>query len=143
MKRFLTTLCVVTIVMGGTSTDELFAAHHGRGETYISGMTKEIEGTVKEVLWRNPHVAILIDVAGDNGEVTTWTIEHSNVSTLARLGYGRQTLKPGMDVTAVIFPGSMDRPIGLCSRIILEDGTQVFMRGGNDSDRYNPLTDFD
>ena len=143
MKRILTTLLVATVVMVATSTGELFAAHHGRGETYISGMTKEIQGTVKEVLWRNPHVAILIDVTDDSGEVTTWTIEHSNVSTLARLGYGRLTLKPGMDVTAVIFPGSMERPIGLCSRIILEDGTQVFMRGGNDSDRYNPLTDFD
>jgi hypothetical protein len=142
MKRILTTLLVVTVVMVATSTGELFA-HHGRGETYISDTTKEIQGTVKEVLWRNPHVAILIDVADDNGETTTWTIEHSNVSTLARLGYGRQTLKPGMDVTAVIFPGSMERPIGLCSRIILEDGTQVFMRGGNDSDRYNPLTDID
>ena len=143
MKRILTTLLVVTLVMVATRTPDVFAAHHGRGETYISDTTKEIQGTVKEVLWRNPHVAILIDVADDNGETTTWTIEHSNVSTLARLGYGRQTLKPGMDVTAVIFPGSMDRPIGLCSRIILEDGTQVFMRGGNDSDRYNPLTDID
>ncbi len=142
MKRILTILLVVTVVTVATSTGELFAAHHGRGDTYIADTTKEIQGTVKEVLWRNPHVAILIDVE-ENGQTTTWTIEHSNVSTLARLGYGRQTLKPGMDVTAVIFPGSQDRPIGLCSRIILEDGTQVFMRGGNDSDRYNPLTDFD
>ncbi len=143
MKHILTALLIATVVMPATSTGVVFAAHHGRGETYISDTTKEIQGTVKEVLWRNPHVAILIDVADENGETTTWTIEHSNVSTLARLGYGRQTLKPGMDVTAVIFPGSQNRPIGLCSGIILEDGTQVFMRGGNDSDRYNPLTDFD
>ncbi len=143
MTRVLTAMLVATVVLVATSTGELLAAHHGRGETYISDQTLEIEGTVNEVLWRNPHVAILIDVTDDSGDVTTWTIEHSNVSTLARLGYGRQTLKPGMDVTAVIFPGSQNRPIGLCSRIILEDGTQVFMRGGNDSDRYNPLTDFD
>ena len=143
MIRILTAVLVAIFVMGTTGTGKLFAAHHGRGDTYISDTTKEIQGTVREVLWRNPHVAILIDVADDTGETTTWTIEHSNVSTLARLGYGRQTLKPGMDVTAVIFPGSQNRPIGLCSRIILEDGTQVFMRGGNDSDRYNPLTDFD
>ena len=143
MKRILTTLLVVTVVMVAMNTGQLFAAHHGRGDTYIADTTKEIKGTINSLLWRNPHVAILIDVTGDDGEVTTWTIEHSNVSTLSRLGYGRQTLKPGMDVTAVIFPGSMDRPIGLCNRIILEDGTEVFMRGGNDSDRYNPLTDID
>ena len=102
-------------------------AHHGRGATYAK---KEVslKGTVKEVLWRNPHIAIFLDVKDDNGKVTTWAIEHSNVSQLARLGYSKTTLRPGMAVTAVVNPGSRGEPIGLCQKIILADGKEIFLR---------------
>src|SRR5438552_5992553 len=102
-------------------------AHHGRGATYAK---KEIslKGTVKEVLWRNPHIAIFLDVKDDSGKVTTWAIEHSNVSQLARLGYSKTTLRPGMEVTAVFNPGAKGDPIGLCQKIILADGKEIFLR---------------
>ena len=102
-------------------------AHHGRGATYAK---KEIslKGTVKEVLWRNPHIAIFLDVKDDSGKVTTWAIEHSNVSQLARLGYSKTTLRPGMEVTAVFNPGSKGDPIGLCQKIVLADGKEIFLR---------------
>ena len=142
MKRvsviFLGCALVVMAISPGQSL-----AHHGRGESYVGDHTIQVHGTVNQVSWTNPHIRFLIDVTDENGEVTTWTIEHSNVSTLARLGYGRQTLKPGMEVTAEIYPGTQDRPIGLCSKVILADGTEIFLRGGNDSDRYNPLNDLD
>ena len=140
MKRALITLLGSAFVWVAICAGPVFA-HHGRGGTYVADRTIQIEGTVNRLLWRNPHVAFLIDVRDENGQVTTWTIEHSNVSTLARLGYGRQTLRPGMEVTAEIYPGTMDRPIGLCRKVILADGTEIFLRGVNDSDRYSPLAD--
>jgi len=129
MKRiftqFLMAAFVLTVVVGLASTS-LFA-HHGRGATYAK---KEVslKGTVKEVLWRNPHIAIFLDVKDENGKVTTWAIEHSNVSQLARLGYSKTTLHPGMEVTAVVNPGSKGDPIGLCQKIILADGKEIFLR---------------
>jgi hypothetical protein len=103
-------------------------AHHGRGATYAKSEIS-LKGTVKEVLWRNPHIAIFLDVKDENGKVTTWAIEHSNVSTLARLGYGKQTLRPGMEVTAYVNPGAKGDPIGLCEKIVLADGKEIFTRG--------------
>ena len=61
-------------------------------------------------------------MADNNGKVTTWAIEHSNVSQLARLGYSRTTLRPGMEVTAVVNPGAKGDPIGLCQKIVLAGG---------------------
>ena len=142
MQRFWVPLWVFASLLAGIGTEPLIA-HHGRGDTYVTDHTIEIEGTINSVRWRNPHIAYLVDVTGEDGVVTTWTIEHSNVSTLARLGYGRQTLKQGMKVTAEIYPGTQDRPIGLNRKLTLEDGTEIFIRGGNDSDRYNPLNDLD
>jgi hypothetical protein len=108
-------------------------AHHGRGSTYDGSKQISIKGVVKQVLWRNPHIGIVIDVKDPSGKVTSWAIEHSNVSTLARLGYGRNSLPEGAEVTAVINPGSKGEPIGLCRKIVLADGKEIFQRGANAS----------
>jgi hypothetical protein len=141
MKRVLTSLVVVAVVT--LSVGSALYAHHGRGSTYDATKTIDLKGTINKVNWRNPHIQFLVDVKDANGQVKTWTIEHSNVSTLARLGYDRTTLKPGMAVTAVVYPGSKGEPIGLCRKVVLADGTEIFTRGANDGDRYNPLNDLD
>ena len=102
MKRVLTRLIGTAFVLVAISGGLLFA-HHGRGSTYDAKKTVDLKGTINKVMWRNPHIQFLADVKGADGKVTTWTIEHSNVSTLARLGYDRTTLKPGMEVTAHVY----------------------------------------
>ena len=104
-------------------------AHHGRGSTYDMKKELSLKGIISEVSWRNPHIAIFLDVKDADGKVTTWTIEHSNITTLAMQGYGRTTLKVGQEVTAVIHPGAAGTLIGLCVKFFLPDGTQVFQRG--------------
>jgi uncharacterized protein DUF6152 len=124
MRRFSAALFAVLLTLVSTN----LLAHHGRGSTYDSKKEVALKGTVKEVLWRNPHIAIFLDVKDASGKVTTWAIEHSNVSQLARLGYSKGTLKPGMEVTAVVNPGSKGEPIGLCQKVILADGKEIFLR---------------
>ena len=126
MKRVLTALLAATFLL---SAGTLFA-HHGRGATYANKEV-QIKGTVKQVLWRNPHIGIVIEAPDTSGKLVDWHIEHSNVSTLSRLGYGRQSLQAGMQVTAVINPGAKGEPIGLCRKIILADGKEIFIRGAN------------
>ena len=127
MKRILFVFLALSIGAG-----TLFA-HHGRGATYDGKKEVPVKGTVKQVLWRNPHIGILIDVKDASGKVTTWSIEHSNVSTLARLGYNRLSLQPGWEVTAYVNPGAHGEPIGLCRKIVLADGKEIFLRGGDAS----------
>lgn len=54
-------------------------AHHGRGNRYDLDNEIAIQGTVRELVWRNPHIAIAIDVEGEDGEPVAWVIEHSMV----------------------------------------------------------------
>jgi hypothetical protein len=103
-------------------------AHHGRGATYDMKKEVQLKGTVAEVLWRNPHIAIFIDVKDESGTVTRWAIEHSNIVTLTQQGYGRATLKAGQEVTAFVRPGAKGEPIGLCMKIVFPDGKQIFDR---------------
>jgi hypothetical protein len=104
-------------------------AHHGRGTRYDMESEIELKGVVRELVWRNPHVAILIDVPDESGEDVTWVIEHSNVITLARQGYFRNTLRAGDNVTAYINPTTAGDAGGLCQRIVLADGSVIFVRG--------------
>ena len=127
MKRILIAfnfVCVVGLSLGAGS---LFA-HHGRGNAYDTSREVEMKGIVSQVLWRNPHIAIYLDVSDANGNVETWIIEHSNVSQLARLGYGRNALPVGAEVIARFNPGTEGRKIGLCQGVVLPDSTEIFLR---------------
>lgn len=124
----MTKVMSLLLVAGLSLVAEPLAAHHGRGTTYDISRQVELKGTVTEVSWRNPHVAIYMAVPGDNGDVVEWVIEHSNITTLARQGYGRTTLKVGEEVTAVVNPGSGGATVGLCNKISLPDGTEIFHR---------------
>ena len=124
-----TTFMAVVLIASALFVDGFVLAHHGRGNRYDMDTEIAVKGTVRELVWRNPHIAILVDAPDQNGEPATWAIEHSNVSTLARLGYHRNTLKPGQEITVYVNPGSGGEAIGLCRRIVLEDGSVIFVRG--------------
>ena len=58
----LNTLMVLT-VSGG-----LALAHHSATATYIVGKSVKIEGTLKELIWRNPHSFIKVEAPDDKGD---------------------------------------------------------------------------
>ncbi len=105
-------------------------AHHGRGNTYNSNEIVTLEGTVTELAWRNPHVVLYIDVTDENGEVANWGLESMNVSSLARRGFSRNTLRAGQDVTVKLNPAYSGAPRGVIRTIIMADGTEVLQFGG-------------
>ena len=119
--------CMLSVAGLSLVAGPLFA-HHGRGATYDLTQQVTLEGTITEVSWRNPHIAIFMDVREGNGDVVEWIIEHSNITTLVRQGYGRTTLTVGEQVTAIVNPGTGGATVGLCNKIILPDGTEIFQR---------------
>jgi hypothetical protein len=123
MKRILIAFSFVFVVWLTLGAGSLFA-HHGRGNAYDTTQEIEVQGVVSEVSWRNPHITVFLE--STDGE--TWVIEHSNISQLARLGYGRNSLPVGTEVTARFNPGTGGNKIGLCQGFILPDGTEIFLR---------------
>jgi Family of unknown function (DUF6152) len=68
---------LLLVVLGATH------AHHAPTEYDFSKIV-EIEGTIVEVKWQNPHVTLKIRERDDAGNITTWDIEGSGVSMLRR-----------------------------------------------------------
>lgn len=92
MKRLVLVLCAGVAVVAGT--DRLFA-HHSFGATYDSSQRIEVEGVVKEMVWRNPHSFLRLDVTDKEGVTKTWALEWGSISQLSGSQLTRTTLKPG------------------------------------------------
>ncbi len=61
------------------------AAHHSRVE--FAGEVQELEGTLLEVIWLNPHPALFVETLDDSGAPVTWRVEaHTGVRVYNRMG---------------------------------------------------------
>jgi hypothetical protein len=93
-------LVIVAGVALWTGADRVFA-HHSFSSTYDSSKKVEIEGVVKEFLWRNPHSFMRIDVADKDGTLKTWTLEWGSTNDLTQAKITRTTLRPGDKLVVV------------------------------------------
>jgi hypothetical protein len=86
-----------------------------------------VTGTVKEFVFRNPHVYLYLDVKNDRGEVVTYWIEMSNIQNMIKQGINQATLKVGEVVTVRVHPLRDGRPGGNYETLTTADG-KVFGR---------------
>ena len=82
-------------------------AHHSFTAAYDSTKRVEVEGVVKEFLWRNPHSFVRIDVTTTEGTVETWNLEWGSTNQLQSAKYPvtRTTLRAGDRIVASGEPG--------------------------------------
>lgn len=92
MKRRILVLLASLAVFAGA---ERVFAHHSFSATYDSTQKVEIEGVVKEFVWRNPHSFMRIDVTDKDGTTKTWALEWGSTNDLTQSKITRTTLKPG------------------------------------------------
>ena len=75
-------------------------AHHSFPAQYDADKTVTLTGTVTDVQWTNPHIFIYIDVTDEeSGEAVNWALEMGGPNALLRLGWKRDSLKPGDVIT--------------------------------------------
>src|SRR6267142_4840445 len=80
-------------------------AHHSATATYIQGKSVRIEGTLKELIWRNPHSFIKVEAPDEKGEMQTWVIEGAAPGQLTEQGLTANRLRPGDKVIVTGLPG--------------------------------------
>ena len=74
--------------------------HHSFPAQYDVDMPITLTGKVTRVEWTNPHIFIYIDVPNDEtGEPTNWALEMGGPNALLRLGWKRDSLKVGDEIT--------------------------------------------
>jgi hypothetical protein len=79
------------------------AAHHSFSMFDFERPT-ELEGTVQEFRYTNPHTMLLLRVKGEDGRTATWNLEGMGPSSLGRSGWTNRTLKAGDQIKVTIWP---------------------------------------
>jgi hypothetical protein len=122
--------CVV--VCGLAIAGRPLQAHHSLAGSYALKKEAKVSGTFKAFRLVNPHSSLKLDVKNADGSMTEWAITGGSVTTLARLGIGRDgpnALHVGDEITVTIVPAADGKsPIGLLVAITYQDGHTVRFR---------------
>jgi hypothetical protein len=94
-------------------------AHHGVAG-YDMAKTITLHGTVTKFDWSNPHCVIRMDAKNANGEVQSWALELAAPSLLSRMGWTKNAMKAGDDITADLHPAQNGAPIGISGTIAFQ-----------------------
>jgi hypothetical protein len=101
-------------------------AHHAFAAEFDSEKPVTLKGVVVKWEMINPHGWITVDVAGPDGEKIRWMVETSNPNGLMRLGWTKNSLKPGDQITVEAFRSKDGSNTANAARVILADGRSVF-----------------
>jgi hypothetical protein len=102
---------VVMVMILAVAAASSALAHHSHA---MFDHTREatVTGTVKEFVFRNPHVYLYVEVKNDRGEMVTYSVEMSNIPNMIRQGISQSTFKAGDVVTVTVHPLRDGRPGG-------------------------------
>jgi hypothetical protein len=102
------------------------SAHHSFAAEYDRNKPITLTGAVTKVEWMNPHARFYVDVKDDSGKVTNWEFELGSPNGLMRMGWTRNSLKPG-DVVSIEGSQAKDGANLVNARSVkLADGRKVF-----------------
>ena len=104
-------------------------AHHSPSS--IFDMTKKftLSGTLTQVEWVNPHIAVYIDAKKDDGTVENWKFESAPPSWLRRVGVGKGDFSKAIGQTVTVEGDSArsGAPYGFLQKITFSDGNSLEM----------------
>jgi hypothetical protein len=109
-------------------------AHHSFTAEYDAAKPVTLTGTVTKVEWMNPHARFYIDVKDDSGTVTNWELELGSPNALMRLGWTRNSLKPGEQVSVEGSLAKDGSKLANARKVTLADGRKVFAGSAADSE---------
>ena len=90
----------------------------------------DLEGTVQEFKFTNPHTFILLEVRQEDGTLQAWNLEGQSPSGLVRDGWSSRTLSPGDQLKLTVWPLRSGAPGGAwnVNQINFRDGRPVVVR---------------
>ncbi len=99
-------------------------SHHGTA-SYDTTRLVTVKGTVTDFEFTNPHTEIHLDVKDDKGNIVRWIVETSSPNLLTRVGWNKNTLKPGDQITLTGNPAKDGSNLMRLKKIVMPDGKEL------------------
>jgi hypothetical protein len=103
-------------------------AHHSSA-AFDTDHLITIKGTVTNFEWTNPHTFIYLDVKGESDNVEQWRVEGNSPNMLTRVGWTKDTIKPGDQLTVTGAPARNGAKIMRLDSITLSSGRKLDGQG--------------
>lgn len=97
-------------------------AHHSSA-MFDATKVIELQGTIKEIQWTNPHAWIQVNATDKDGHVVEWSFETEGPYALSRAGFKKNSLMPGDKVDVKAHPLKDGRHGGSLVSIMKADGS--------------------
>jgi uncharacterized protein DUF6152 len=124
MKYTVSLMVVIACLMGSAGV----GAHHSGSE--YAQTTVEIEGTLQEVAWQNPHVHFFVRAKDAAGKDVTWDIEANSLSILRRTDANPDNLKVGDTVKVAGAPSRRAPNRMWAANILAANGKEIVLGPG-------------
>jgi hypothetical protein len=118
----------VVLAIGVLLVSRSGVAHHS-GSAFDQEHPVTLKGTVANFEWSNPHVFIALDVKDDKGNVEQWRVEGNSPNMLSRVGWKREMIKEGDQLTVTGFLAKTGRKIMRLHSVTLGNGQQFDGQG--------------
>ncbi len=118
-----------SVILGLLMISGRVFAHHAPS-IYDKAHPITLTGTVTEFRFTNPHVQVRFEVREKNGNVVKWIGHSSPPRKMYRVGWKRDTLKPGDEITMTGGPDKTGRKIMRILKLV-GPGRLVFTDGAN------------
>jgi hypothetical protein len=124
-------------LVGAVALASQVYAHHSTKGVYHEDVELHLTGTVKEWVFINPHPFMTLTVTGEDGVAHDWDVSYGGAAVihLSRMGYTKDTFKPGDVINVIGHPAIKEGVYGLLMEgggniPTREDGSKV-VEGGS------------
>ena len=93
----------IAVAFGAALAGGPVLAHHSYA-MFDATQNKQLDGTVQDFKWTNPHSYIEVLVTDDKGQMQKWTAGCGSPAQMVRNGWRSSSLKPGDHVVLTIHP---------------------------------------
>lgn len=90
---------------------------------------RELQGEVVKVIWRNPHVELILKVTDTNGSEVLWEIEAQDINTMSRRGLYAGLVNAGDQVRVAGNTSTRREHVISVTNILLPNGKEIRFRG--------------
>ena len=112
--------CALAVAMILAVVSVPMFAHHGTA-AYDLSKTVTVKGKITKFNFINPHVQVFFEVTDEKGAAEPWQAELTSPNHLIRVGWSKETLKSGDDVTITGYRTKDGTNSIWISKILLKD----------------------
>lgn len=120
-KSFPVCFCLLAALLPGSQV----LAHHSFAVHFVADKTVQVQGTVENFRFSNPHGILTFNAVDEAGQTMAWRAETNSPNVLRRRGWDRDSLKPGDEITVTGFPARDGTFYMRISKVVFADGHEL------------------